>query len=110
MIVTNISICKKKELPVDLFNIKSYKVKKLLATNRINKEDLSTLLKKCNCKIQVHRFCILLNVIFNYEIKCPECNNFYNVKVSREISGSRRCKESCYYIFLFIIHLILYAG
>ena len=104
------AICKKKELPVDLFNIKSYKVKKLLATNRINKEDLSTLIKKCNCKIQVHRFCILLNVIFNYEIKCQECNNFYNVKVSREVSSSRRCKELCYYIFLFIIHLILYAG
>ena len=104
------AICKKKLLPIDLENVKSFKIKKLLSTNRINKDDLSTLIKKCNCKIQVHRFCILLNVIFNYEIKCPECNNFYNVKVSRKISNKKKCKEISCYVFLFIIHLILYAG
>ena len=50
------AICKKKLLPIDLENVKSFKIKKLLSTNRINKDDLSTLIKKCNCKIQVHRF------------------------------------------------------
>ena len=103
------SICKQKDLPVDLSKIKSIKIKLFINNNRINKEDYSLLIKKCNCNKKAHKFCILLNIIFNYEIKCPDCNSFYNISVTKKIDNGKKCFTIFLIIFLFFIHIIFYG-
>ena len=103
------SICKQKNVPVDFSKIKSIKINKFLNNNRINKEDYSTMIKKCNCNKKVHKFCILLNIIFNFELKCPDCNCFYNIKVSKDKDTNEQCKIIIIIIFLILIHIILYG-
>lgn len=107
---TNVcSICRKKDLPLDLSKIKSIRIKIFINNNRINKEDYSLLIKKCNCNKKVHKFCILLNIIFNYEIKCPDCNSFYNIRVTKKVDNEERCFTIFLIIYLFFIHIICYA-
>ena len=103
------SICKQKNLPIDFSKIKSIKIKNFINNNRINKEDYSIMIKKCNCNKKVHKFCILLNIIFNYELKCPDCNCFYNITVTKNKDNSEKCKIISIIIFLTIIHIILYG-
>ena len=103
------SICKQKNLPVDFSKIKSIKISKFINNNRINKDDYSTMIKKCNCNKNVHKFCILLNILFNYELKCPDCNCFYNIKVIKDKDTSEQCKIIFIIIVLTFIHIILYG-
>ena len=67
------------------------------------------MIKKCNCNEMVHKFCILLNILFNYEIKCQNCNSFYNIIITKESNKLEKFKIELLMIFLFIIHLILYG-
>ena len=103
------SICKHKDLSIDFSKIKSMKIKIFINNNRINKEDYSKFIKKCNCNKKAHKFCILLNIIFNYELKCPDCNCFYNITVTRNKDNKEKCKIILLLILLVIIHIILYG-
>lgn len=103
------SICKQKNVPIDITKIKFMKLKIFINNNRINKEDYSTLIKKCNCNKKVHKLCILLNIIFNYELKCLDCNSFYNISVTKETDVSEKLKIIILTIFLVFIHIILYG-
>ena len=103
------AICKQKNLSVDFSKIKSYKIKNFIDSNRINKEDYSNILKICNCNKNVHKLCILLNILFNFEIKCPECNQFYNIKISKVTNNKEKCSIICFTAYLILIHLILYG-
>ena len=103
------AICKQKNLSVDFSKIKSYKIKNFIDNNRINKEDFSNILKICNCNKNVHKFCILLNILFNFEIKCPECNQFYNIKITKVTDNKEKCSIICLTAYLILIHLILYG-
>ena len=81
-------ICHKKKL-----NKKEIYIKIQKAFNDNFKDiELSELIKKCNCdknkelkinqndeKIYVHKYCILLKMILNFEIKCEKCNTKYNI-------------------------------
>ena len=103
------ALCKQKNLSVDFSKIKSYKIKNFIDSNRINKEDYSNILKICNCNKNVHKFCILLNILFNFEIKCPECNQFYNIKITKVTDNKEKCSIICLTVYLAFIHLILYG-
>ena len=103
------SICKHKDLSIDFSKIKSMKIKIFINNNRINKEDYFILIKKCNCNKRAHKFCILLNIIFNYELKCQDCNSFYNISVTRNKDNTEKCKIILLFIFLIFIHIILYG-
>ena len=59
------SICKQKNLSIDFTKLKNLTIKNFINNNRINKEDYSNMIKKCNCNEMSHKFCILLNIIFN---------------------------------------------
>ena len=104
------AICKQKNLSIDFSKIKSYKIKNFINNNRINKEDYSDILKICNCNKNVHKFCILLNILFNFEIKCPDCNQFYNIKISKVTDNREKCSIICVMVYLTFIHLILYGA
>ena len=104
------SICKHKDLLIDISKIKSLKIKIFINNNRINKEDYSIFIKKCNCKNKkAHKFCVLLNIIFNYELKCSDCNSFYNISVTKNKDNNEKCKIILLLILLIIIHIILYG-
>lgn len=103
------SICKQKNLPIDFSKIQSIQIKKFIKSNRINNEDYSTMIKKCNCNKKVHRFCILLNIIFNYELKCQDCNYFYNISIIKDNDKSEKCKTIFEIIILSLIHIIIYG-
>ena len=103
------AICKQKNLPIDFSKIKSKKIKNFINNNHINKEDYSSMLKKCNCNKSVHKFCILLNILFNFELKCPDCNCFYNVAISKRTNNSEKIKIIILMSFLILLHLVLYG-
>ncbi len=103
------SICKSKNFPVDFSKIKERKIKNFINTNRINKDDYSIMIKKCNCNKKAHKFCILLNIIFNYELKCQDCNTFYNISVVKSPDKSQKCQTLCTLLFLIFIHIIFYG-
>lgn len=103
------SICKQKILDIDFSKIKVLKIKNFINNNRINKEDYSIMIKKCNCKDNVHKFCILLNILFNYELKCQYCNSFYNITITKSSDKIEKYKIILLTSFLIIIHLILYG-
>ncbi len=76
--------------------------------------NISELIKKCNCNNStnsyVHKYCILLKIIYNIEIKCDKCNAFYNIKINK-IKKFDIGKIICYsivFILIYIIHLFIY--
>ena len=103
------SICKQKNLSIDFSKIKSIKIKNFINNNRISQDDLLMKFKKCKCNQTVHKFCILLNILFNYELKCPDCNTFYDIKIRKQKNTVERCKLIFLTIFLILIHIILYG-
>jgi hypothetical protein len=103
------SICKQNNLSIDFSKIKSAKIKKFINNNQLGKEDLLTKIKKCKCNNNVHKFCILLNVIFNFELKCSDCNTFYDIVVIKKKNSIMKCKLIIFATFLFLIHIILYG-
>ena len=66
-------------------------------------------MKICNCNKYVHKICILLNILFNFEIKCSECNQFYNIKISKVSDNKEKCNVIFLIVYLSFIHLILYG-
>ena len=110
------SICHKNNL-----NIKQncFKINKKL--NKIlNQIELTELIKKCNCnkinnfkfsqnnEIYVHKYCILLKIIFNFEIKCEYCNTIYNIKIDKKIDKKQKIFLFAFYLIIYIIHLFIY--
>ena len=103
------SICKTKNFPVDFARLKERKIINFINTNRINKDDYSIMIKKCNCNKKAHKFCVLLNILFNYELKCPDCNTFYNIAVTKIPDNGHKCQIISLLVFLIFIHIILYG-
>ena len=104
------SICNQKDISLDYSKLKLRKLNQFINNNRLNKDEIYTMIKKCKCNKNVHRLCILLNIAFNYEIKCPDCNTFYNIKITKTINSIKKCKVIFSLLFLLLIHIILYGG
>ena len=80
------SICKHDKTPINISKIKEKNLKQIIS--QINKKDpdTSALIKKCNCKNnnqKTHKICLLLNIIFNFDLNCKECKANYNIKISK---------------------------
>ena len=105
------SICNKKNLDIKL---KNTKIKKLINDN-FNKLELTELIKKCKCNnniksnnIYAHRYCILLKIIFNFEIKCGKCNTLYNIKIDKKIDKIKKIIICVTFLIIYIVHLSIY--
>ena len=102
------SICNSENLALDISKIRNNKLKKILT--QIDKEDL---INKCKCSNEekvVHKICLLLNVIFNFETKCRQCKSNYNISIDKTINNSKKLCKLFSYLFLTLFHIILFAA
>ena len=68
---------------------------------------------KCNCKNnnkKVHKICLLLNIIFNFDLNCKEFKANYNISISKNINTLKRFSKLCSLISLSLFHICIYAG
>ena len=106
------SICHQKKLNIK----KNYtKIKKVFNDN-LKDNELSELIKKCNCnnikeinnEIYVHKYCILLKIIFNFDIKCEKCNTIYNIQIKKKKDKIKKICLYAIFLIIYIIHLFIY--
>ena len=105
-------ICKCDIIPINISKIKEKKLKNLISKNNIKEFENSSLINKCNCnnnKQKVHKLCLILNIIFNFELKCNECKTNYNISISRKKNDYKNLYNICSCIFLYLFHAILYT-
>ena len=106
-------ICKSDKIPINIEKIKGQKLKQIII--KINKKDSdpSILINKCNCgnnKQKSHKICLLLNIIFNFDLNCKECKSNYNITISKRINNYKKCCNICSFIFLLLFHICFYGG
>jgi len=112
------SICGKANLIINRNDIKnSVQNEKLKENMKYIKP--SEFIKKCYCKnikkdinndndIYTHKYCILLKVLYKFEIKCEKCNSFYNLKIDKKFDLKKALYIFTIFIFIYIIHLVIY--
>ena len=113
------SICHNKNIDIKQ---KYSKIEKVF-TKTSNNNELSKIIKRCNCDnnnnnnkkyivnendIYTHKYCILNNIIFNFEIKCQKCNTLYNIKIDKKIHKRRVKLLIITFFIIYIIHLCVY--
>ena len=107
------SICNSDKLPIDVSKKSKYEIKILLSRFKLKETELSNLIKKCNCtktSPKVHKLCILLNVLYNFELKCNECNTNYNIVVNHKKNSAKNICKFCSLILYLLINIILYGS
>ena len=112
------SICNK-----NLFETKNINSKMMKIFKDIFKGvELDEIIKKCNCdnnkynietegnenNIFAHKYCILLKIIFNFEIKCQNCNSIYNIKIDKKIDKNKKICIFITFLIIYILHLFIY--
>ena len=112
------SICHRNSLDI---NRNNSNLKKLF--NDIFKNtDLSELIQKCKCKnnininkaneknsyVYTHKYCILLKILFNFEIKCEECNTIFNIKIEKKINKKKKILLLIFFLIIYMMHLLIY--
>ena len=115
------SICHQK-----IINIKKdHNNLKKLFNNNLKDSELLELIKKCKCinnkninDIQnnenyhngaySHKLCIILKILFNFELKCEKCNTLYNIQVNKEIDLKKKIFLFAVFSFIYIIHIVIY--
>lgn len=110
------SICHKTKLNLKKTYSKFNKVFK----DNLKDNDLSDLIKKCNCnnkdkikiynnnEIYVHKYCILIKIIYNFEIKCEKCNTLYNIKIDKKKDKNKKIFLFATFLIIYLIHLFIY--
>ena len=107
------TICHKTKFKINQNHIKL----KNLFNENLKDTELSDLIIKCNCNNSkynnskyngnnksekyTHKYCIIVKILFNFELKCEKCNTIYNIKIDKK-------KDKKKIIFYFIIFLIIY--
>ena len=107
------SICKCEKVPINISNKKEIKAKQIISKIIKKDPDTSKLIDKCNCKNskkKAHKICLILNVIFNFDLNCSECKANYNLSISKNINTSKKCHKLCSLISLSLFHICIYAG
>ena len=107
------AICKCEKLPIDITKKSKYEMKILSSKFKIKETDFPVLIKKCNCTKQspkVHKLCIILNLLYNFNLKCSECNADYNISIRQIKNTSKKLCNICSLIFYLFINLIIYAA
>ena len=112
------SICNKNILDTKNINSKMMKIFKDIFKD----VELDEIIKKCNCdnkkfnienegneyNIYTHKYCILLKIIFNFEIKCETCNSIYNIKIYKIIDKNKKLCIIITFLIIYILHLFIY--
>lgn len=110
------SICHKKELNLR----KNYTRFNTIFKDNFKNNNLSDLIKKCNCnqikrinsshnnEIYAHKYCILIKIIFNFEIKCEKCNTLYNIKIDKKVDSNKKLYLFGTFIIIYVIHIFIY--
>lgn len=112
------SICNKKILDTKNINSKMMKIFKDIFKD----VELDEIIKKCYCdsnkcnvetegneyNIFAHKYCILLKIIFNFEIKCENCNSIYNIKIYKKIDKNKKLYIFITFLIIYILHLFIY--
>ena len=101
-------ICNSENININLSKIRNIKLKKMLSNLETDK-----LINKCKCSNEdkkVHKICLLINIIYNFEIKCRLCKNNYNISVEKTINNSKKLCKLFSYLFLTLFHIILFAA
>ena len=112
------SICNKKILDTKNINSKMMKIFKDIFKD----VELDEIIKKCYCdsnkcnvetegneyNIFAHKYCILLKIIFNFEIKCEKCNTLYNIKINKKVDSNKKLYLFGTFIIIYVIHLFIY--
>ena len=112
------SICNKEILDLKHNNLKNSNQNKKLKDN-MKFMEYSIIIKKCFCKnninnnnnengIYAHKYCILLNVIYNFEAKCNKCNTSYNIKIEKKVDIKKKIYLIVKFVFIYMVHLIFY--
>ena len=107
------SICKCEKLPIDFAKNKNREIKMLKDSFKFKEDDFSILIKKCNCtksSPKSHKLCILLNILYNFNLKCPECNTDYNIIVKQHKNTGKNLIKICSLIFYLFINIIIYGA
>ena len=107
------AICKCDKLPIDITKKSKHEMKILSSKFKFKETDFPILIKKCNCTKQspkVHKLCIILNILYNFNLKCPECNTDYNISIRQIKNTSKKVCNICSLLFYLLINLIIYAA
>ena len=102
------SICNSENISITITKIKNNKLKKIIS--KIEQEEL---INKCKCSNEeknVHKICLLFNIIFNFETKCRQCKSNYNINIDKTINNSKKLCKLFSYLFLTLFHIILFAA
>ena len=112
------SICHKNSLDIKQNNSKLKKIFNEIFKNT----ELSELIQKCKCKntininklekrdsyIYTHKYCILLKILFNFEIKCEACNTIFNIKIEKRIDKKKKIYLFIAFLIIYMMHLLIY--
>ena len=112
------SICHKNSLNIKQNNSKLKKIFNEIFKNT----ELSELIQKCKCKktininkmekrdsyIYTHKYCILLKILFNFEIKCEACNTIFNIKIEKRVDKKKKIYLFIAFLIIYLIHLLIY--
>ena len=106
------SICNNEKINLNFKNLKYSKYTKKLKYN-FKYVESSEIIKKCFCnnndnELYVHKYCILLKILFNFEIKCEKCNTIYNIKINKKYNITKIIYFCIVFFLIYILHLILY--
>ena len=99
------SICNLSKAPINISKIRNNKLKNILS--KLDKDDL---ISKCKCldeESTVHTICLLLNIIYNFEVKCRHCKSYYNIIVDKSLNDSKKLGKIFSYLCFTLIHVIL---
>ena len=108
------SICHKSNTDLNIDYIKNSKFKENL--KYIQPKEF---IKKCFCKslkkdinnekeIYVHKYCLLLKIIYDFEIKCEKCNTVYNIKINKKVNVKKRIYLCLIFILIYLVHIAFY--
>ena len=101
-------ICNNENVKINLSKIRENKLKKILSNLETDK-----LINKCKCsndEKKVHKICLLLNILYNFEIKCRLCKNNYNISLEKSVNNSKKLCKLFSYLFLTLFHIILFVA
>ena len=101
------SICNSPKILINKALIRNIKLKKILS-----KIDGDELISKCKCldsESTVHKICLLFNIIYNFEVKCHLCKNYYNISVDKTLNNSKKLYKIFSYLCMTFFHIVLFA-
>ena len=106
-------ICKCDNLPIDFSKNNKNEIKILKNKFKYKECDFSIIIKKCKCtrnNPKAHKLCIILDIIFNFNLKCKECNSDYNIVINQHKNTPKKILNICSLIYFLFLNLIIYGA